>query len=513
MNALDSTPPREPHHVAGETKHPAGWAAPGVEKISVDAVNSKEERVLYQKRKKIHPRLAHGTFRRLKWFLLLFTLGVYYLLPWVRWDRGPGLPNQAVLADMANSRFYFFFIEVWPQELYYITGLLVLAALGLFLVTAIAGRVWCGYFCPQTVWTDLMVAVERLWQGDRTARILLDKKPWGIEKIFKKLMTHITWLLIALATGGAWVFYFQDAPTLAAELMNGTAATPAYLFIGILAVSTYLLGAIAREQVCIYMCPWPRIQGAMLDRDSLLVTYRDFRGEPRGPVRKSQGFEGRGDCNDCKACVAGCPMGIDIRAGAQLECIGCALCIDACDEIMDKIGRPRKLVAYDTYRNLESEAKGGPLKLNPIRPRTMIYVGLMALVTAAMAFGLSRRTVLEVNVLHDREPLYVNLSDGSIRNGFTFKILNKRYETRKIMIQTQGLAGAKLQIAGQADSPQPVVDVEPDDLRELRVYVVVPPSTADKLPASGRQQFRFVVRDTEDGLTTGRDSDFRSAAR
>lgn len=509
MTVLDQNTPGAPHHVPGETRHPAGEAAPGIAKIDVAAVNAKEARQLYRVRQTIHPRLVHGTFRRLKWVLLLFTLGVYYLLPWVRWNRGPGLPDQAVLADMANSRFYFFFLEVWPQELYYITGLLVLAALGLFLVTAIAGRVWCGYFCPQTVWTDLMVAVERLWQGDRNARILLDKKPWGVEKIFKKGMTHITWLLIALATGGAWVFYFEDAPTLAVKLLNGTAAAPAYLFIGILTFTTYLLGGIAREQVCIYMCPWPRIQGAMLDRDSLLVTYRDFRGEPRGALRKSQGFEGRGDCIDCKACVAVCPMGIDIRDGAQLECITCGLCIDACDEIMGKVGRPPKLIAYDTFRSLESEAKGGPLQLRPIRARTMIYVGLMLLVTAVMSFGLSRRTVLDVNVLHDREPLYVALSDGSIRNGFTFKILNKRYETRNLKIETEGLDGAKVHVIGLPEGTAPAVDVEPDDLRELRVYVTVPPATAAKL-IKDHHAFRFVVRDTGDGTTTGRTGDFRS---
>ncbi len=509
MTVVEKTPTAHPAHVAGETRHPAGDAAPGIKRIDAAAVNAKEQRQLYARHQKIHPKLAHGLFRRIKWGLLFLTLGVYYALPWVRWDRGPDLPNQAVLADMANSRFYFFFLEVWPQELYYITGLLVLAALGLFLVTAIAGRVWCGYFCPQTVWTDLMVAFERLWQGDRNARILLDKQPWGLSKIFKKGMTHLSWLLIGASTGGAWVFYFADAPTLAGQLVNGTAPFQAYLFIGIFTATTYGLGGIAREQVCIYMCPWPRIQGAMLDRDSLLITYRDFRGEPRGPLRKSQGFEGRGDCIDCKACVAVCPMGIDIRDGAQLECITCGLCIDACDEIMDKVGRPRGLVAYDTYSSLESEAQGGPLKIRPIRPRTMIYVVLMSVVAAAMAFGLSRRTVLEVNVLHDREPLYVALSDGSIRNGFTFKILNKRYETRKVHIGTSDLDGAKLTVIGLPEGADPVVDVAPDDLRELRVYVAVPPSHTGKL-AKDHNPFKFVVRDMEDGTTTGRAADFRS---
>ncbi len=323
-----------------------------VEAHDVAAVNRAADRQLYAARQKIYPRLAHGRFRAVKWIVMAVALAIYYGLPWLRWDRGPDLPDQAVLLDMAHNRFFFFFLEIWPQEFYFVTGLLVLAALTLFLVTSIAGRVWCGYACPQTVWTDLMVAVERLWQGDRNARIRLDKEPWSIRKIFLKAMTHVSWLLIGLVTGGALVFYFRDAPTLAAELATGTAPAIAYLFLGIFAATTYLLGGIAREQVCIYMCPWPRIQGAMTDSHTLLVSYRTERGEPRGPARK--GADGlvdwstRGDCIDCKACVVVCPTGIDIRDGSQLECIQCALCIDACNEIMDKIKRPRGLIAYDT---------------------------------------------------------------------------------------------------------------------------------------------------------------------
>ena len=260
-------------------------AAPGVEKLDVAAINRKDRRQLYATRQKIYPRLARGRFRAVKWAVMAITLTIYYVLPWLRWDRGGSLPDQAVLLDFANGRLFFFFIEIWPQELYYITGLLVLSALGLFLVTSAAGRVWCGYTCPQTVWTDLMLAVERFWQGDRNARIRLDKEPWSATKISKKVMTHVSWLGIGLATGGALVFYFRDAPTLAAELVTGTAPAIAYLFLGIFAFTTYLLGGIAREQVCIYMCPWPRIQGAMVDRHTLLVSYRTERGEPRGPVR------------------------------------------------------------------------------------------------------------------------------------------------------------------------------------------------------------------------------------
>ncbi|MBK5198892.1 MAG: cytochrome c oxidase accessory protein CcoG, partial [Methyloceanibacter sp.] len=328
------------HEAAGVTE-----AAPGVERIDVRAVNAEANRSLYAKRVKIYPKRGEGQFRTIKWVVMAVTLGIYYVVPWLRWDRGAYLPDQAVLIDFPARRFYFFFIEIWPQEFYYITGLLVLAALALFLVTAIAGRVWCGYTCPQTVWTDLMIAVERFLQGDRNARMRLDKGPWTVEKIWRKGATHVTWLLIAIATGGAWVFYFRDAPTLARELATFEAPMVAYVFLGVFTATTYVLGGLAREQVCTYMCPWPRIQGAMFDRDSLLISYRAWRGEPRGPHKAGQAWEGRGDCIDCMQCVAVCPAGIDIRDGGQLECIQCALCIDACDAIMDKVGRPRGLIA------------------------------------------------------------------------------------------------------------------------------------------------------------------------
>ena len=292
---------------------------------------------LYAPHVKIYPKRAHGRFRTAKWIVMAVTLGIYYLVPWIRWDRGPYLPDQAVLIDFPARRFYFFFLEIWPQEFYYITGLLVLASLALFLVTSVAGRVWCGYTCPQTVWTDLMIAVERFFQGDRNQRLKLDKNPWAAETLWRRGATHLAWLLIAIATGGAWVFYFADAPTLARQLVTFEAPLLAYIFIGVFTATTYVLGGLAREQVCIYMCPWPRIQGAMFDRDSLLITYRGWRGEPRGPHKAGQSWEGRGDCIDCKQCIAVCPTGIDIRNGPQLECIQCALCIDACDEIMTKV--------------------------------------------------------------------------------------------------------------------------------------------------------------------------------
>ena len=279
----------------GIVRAPDKQAAPGIARHDVQAVNRQEERALYAGRQKIYPKLAHGRFRTVKWLVMAVTLGIYYALPWLRWHRGPDLPDQAMLLDMAHNRFFFFFLEIWPQEFYFVTGLLVLAALTLFLITSAAGRVWCGYTCPQTVWTDLMIVVERFWQGDRNARIALDKRPWGPVKLFKKGMTHLSWLAIGLTTGGAFVFYFRDAPTLAGELLTGTAPAIAYLFLGVFTLTTYLLGGIAREQVCIYMCPWPRIQGAMIDQETLLVSYRTHRGETHGDHKKGKPWGGRGD--------------------------------------------------------------------------------------------------------------------------------------------------------------------------------------------------------------------------
>lgn len=263
-----------------------------VEKLDVAAVNSAAARTLYKAREPIYPKLVHGKFRALKWALLSLTLGVYYLLPWIRWPRGVGEPDQAVLVDFPGRRFYFFFIEIWPDELYFLTGLLILAALALFLATALFGRVWCGYACPQTVWTDLYIAVERLVEGDRNKRIKLAKAPWTGEKIAKKATKHALWLIIAAATGGAWVFYFHDAPTVFPQLFRGEAPGSAYLFIGLLTFTTYMLAGSMREQVCTYMCPWPRIQAALTDSETLQVTYKADRGEPRGSHKKEKAGKG-----------------------------------------------------------------------------------------------------------------------------------------------------------------------------------------------------------------------------
>jgi cytochrome c oxidase accessory protein FixG len=498
-----------------------------VETFDVEAVNRRSRQRFYQARIKIFPKRAEGFYRRLKWAVMAVTLAIYWVTPWLRWDRGPYAPDQAVLIDIANRRFYFFFIEIWPQEFYYVAGLLIMAGLGLFLVTSVAGRVWCGYTCPQTVWTDLFIWVERLIEGDRNARMKLDKAPWGAEKIAKRTSVHAVWLIIAVATGGAWIFYFADAPTLARDFLTGSAAPIAYITVGVLTATTYVFAGFMREQVCTYMCPWPRIQGAMLDEDSLLVTYNGWRGEPRSRHQKKAAAEGVdvGDCVDCSACVVVCPMGIDIRDGNQLECITCAMCIDACNGVMDKLQRPRGLISYTTLRDYDAHASEAATAGRAVatahqkhvglshlaRPRTLLYFGLWCAVGLAMLVALLMRERLDINVLPDRNPLYVTLSDGSIRNGYTVKVLNMTTEPRTFELTIAGLPDATMTEAGSESGPTRAiaVDVEPDKLRSIKVFVTRP---ADKA-AEGLTGFEFNVRDLGGSETGSATTDFYAPER
>jgi cytochrome c oxidase accessory protein FixG len=460
-----------------------------------------EEGPLYVARRKIYPQRVHGTYRNIKWAVLLLTLGVYYALPFVRWDRGPNAPDQAVLVDFPNRRFYFFFIELWPQEVYYFTGLLILAAMVLFLMNAVAGRVWCGYLCPQTVWTDLFQTIERWCEGDRREHLHRDQQPWTAERLGRAALKHFLWLMVAWWTGGAWVLYFSDAPTLVTDLATFQAPFIAYLWIGILTVTTYTFAGLMREQVCLYMCPWPRIQAALTDEYALNVTYRYDRGEPRGSVKRNAALraEGKpaGDCIDCYQCVFVCPTGVDIRNGPNLGCIQCGLCIDACDTVMTKIGRPARLIAYDTDLNIQLRESGQTPVFKIVRMRTVLYAAIIALVGAIMLYSLATRQIESISVIHDRNPVFVRLSDGELRNGYTVRILNKALESRAFALSVEGLTDMDLKVVGDTVTTgrTVIVSVGPDQTYELRALV----SSYQPMPPNASIPLTFRITDVKTG--------------
>ncbi|WP_109563009.1 cytochrome c oxidase accessory protein CcoG [Jannaschia seohaensis] len=518
---------------------------------------------LFAAREPIFPRRVRGTFRTLKWAILIVTLGIYYITPWIRWDRGPNLPDQAVLVDLAGRRFYFFWIEIWPHEFYFVAGLLIMAGLGLFLFTSALGRVWCGYACPQTVWSDLFYAVERWIEGDRNARIRLHDATWDARKWRLRLTKWAAWLAIAVATGGAWVFYFADAPTLLVDLITLNAPFVAYATIGVLTATTFVLGGFMREQVCIYMCPWPRIQGAMMDPGTLTVGYRDWRGEPRGKggIKRRQeaaaeaigGGEAKarygaavedkdhaagrtardgsilGDCIDCNACVAVCPMGIDIREGQQMECITCALCIDACDEVMAKIGRPRGLIDYLALDDRPPSVPGDTADVHPLgtasddaapsaaaadwtaqpvwrhifRLRTIIYTFAWAGIGVGLVVALFIRPEIDLTVAPVRNPTYVTLSDGSIRNAYDIRLRNKHGEERPFHIALRADGILRIELEGEPDL---TVDVPANETRLQRVYVTARPQ--DAAASQERSDLRFWVEDLVSGERAYQDTIF-----
>lgn len=456
---------------------------------------------LYAAQEPVFPRRVKGTFRTLKWWIMAVTLGIYYLTPWIRWDRGPNLPDQAVLVDMSGRRFFFFWIEIWPHEFYFVAGLLIMAGLGLFLFTSAMGRVWCGYTCPQTVWTDLFILVERWIEGDRNARVRLWKAKWSFHKWRLRLTKWVVWLLISVATGGAWVFYFTDAPQLLKALFTFTAHPVAYGTIVVLTLTTFVFGGFMREQICIYMCPWPRIQGAMMDEDTITVAYRDWRGEPRGKLRKiaanapsdAASTAPAGDCIDCMACVNVCPMGIDIRDGQQMECITCALCIDACDEIMVKIGKPRGLIDYLALTDAPAEIDGIAPKSawkHILRPRTIVYSVLWSGVGVAMIVALFIRPDLEITVAPVRNPTFVTLSDGSVRNIYDVRLRNKHGEDRPFHLSLTADTVMRIDLEGSEN----LITVVPADATKLqRVYVTAP--AGSPAASSHRTDLRLWVED------------------
>ncbi|CAA7626451.1 cytochrome c oxidase accessory protein CcoG [Magnetospirillum sp. UT-4] len=432
----------------------------------------------YREKGQAHPRAVKGLFRDLKWWAMALTLAWWHLAPFLRWDRGPGAPDQAILVDMAGRRAYFFDIEIWPQEVYYLTGILAFAAITLFLMSALAGRVWCGFLCWQTVYTDLFQNVERWVLGDRTSRLRHGREAMSAGKAIKQGVVYATWFVISAACGIGFVLWFGDAFEMLRDIFTGQAGGATYLIILVIGGFCFLLAGFARERVCVYMCPYSRFQAAMFDEHSLIVSYEGWRGEPRAPAPKSGDFSGRGHCVDCKMCIASCPTGIDIRFGNQLACIGCGLCIDACDKVMERFGLPKGLISYDSAANLEARTKGAAEPgFRLLRARTLVYGAVLAIIGAVMLTALLNRATTEVNVLHERAPLFVQLSDGTVRNGYTYKILNMVREDRSYTLTLEGLPGATLEMVGGPAGVTAIdLPVEGDQVGTFRLFVNSPES-------------------------------------
>ncbi|HLO77459.1 MAG TPA: cytochrome c oxidase accessory protein CcoG [Magnetospirillum sp.] len=482
----------------------------GPDKVPTSPIH-KGEVPFYRERGQAQPRAVKGRFRDIKWWAMAILLAWWHLAPFLRWDRGPGAPDQAILIDMPGRRAYFFFIEIWPQEVYYLTGLLLIAAISLFLMSALAGRVWCGFLCWQTVYTDLFQQVERVVLGDRNTRIALGRQPFSIGKALRQGLVYALWLVIAAACGIGFTLWFGDAFQNLRDIFTLQASPATYLFIAVIGGFCFLLAGFARERVCVYMCPYSRFQSAMLDEHSLIVSYEAWRGEPRAVAPKDLNFTGRGHCVDCKMCVQSCPTGVDIRFGNQLACIGCGLCIDACDTVMEKFKLPKGLIRLDSSANLEARTSGQPAPGRRIvRPRTMLYTALLAIVGTVILISLITRATTEVNVLHERSPLFVQMSDGGIRNGYAYKILNMIREDRTYSLTTQGVDGARIDvIGGDSGVPQTELSVDKDSVGTFRLFVTAP----DGALKGARQPITFILTEKGTGKTVRSESMFAAPDR
>ncbi len=416
------------------------------------------------------PQAVKGRIRRIKWGILLLTLSIYYATPFLRWDRGPNAPDQAVLLDFAHGRLYAFFVEIWPQDLYLVTGLLVLASTILILTNALAGRLWCGFACPQTVWTDLFLLVERFIEGDRRQRLKNIGAPVTVKRAVQVVAKHAAWLVISLATGGTLIFYFTDAPQLLRGFAHAEVSVNALTWIVVFTGTTSGLAGFAREQVCTFMCPWPRLQGAIWDPEAYTVNYRDYRGEQRTSAKKAAELrlQGKpaGDCVDCGQCVAVCPIGIDIREGPNFACINCGLCVDACDGVMAKLGRPRGLIDYESWKNIERGRTNEAPVNRLIRPKTIGLTAACLALAGTIAVAFADKTTATLSVLHDRDPVAVRLSDGSVRNAYTVKLLNKSSAAHSYMLSFSGLDATMAIIGDPSLAP---IAVPPGGSEALRV--------------------------------------------
>lgn len=415
----------------------------------------------YAKHEKIYPRQVHGLFVRLRVTALIVLLGLFYGAPWLTWEG-----RQAILFDLPERKFHIFGLTFWPQDFFLLAILLVIAALSLFFFTALAGRLWCGYACPQTVWTEAFIRIERWFEGDRAKQMKLDQGPWTRDKILRKTGKHTVWIVFALFTGLTFVGYFSPITELFPRfftLQTGGWETFWILFYGF---ATWGNAGFMREQVCIYMCPYARFQSAMFDKDTLIISYDEQRGEPRGARKKGSDYQakGLGDCIECTLCVQVCPTGIDIRDGLQYQCIGCSACVDVCDEVMDKMGYPRGLVRYTT----ENAMVGKETRI--LRPRVLLYGTLLVVLMAGFIYGVQARNTVGIDVIRDRNVLYRETNIGMIENVYTLKLVNRAAESRDFVIAVSGLEGLRL-----SHRENDHVSVPAGGIRELPVSVQVDP--------------------------------------
>ncbi len=454
---------------------------------------------LYQASKKIYARSVDGWFARLRRVMVWATQLLFYGLPWLEWNA-----RQAVLFDLGARRFYIFGLVLYPQDFIYLTGLLLISAYALFLFTAVAGRLWCGYACPQTVYTEIFMWLERKFEGDRGARMKLDAAPWSAEKLARKGGKQAAWVLLALWTGFSFVGYFTPIKTLGAEVVAlalGPWQTFWILFYGL---ATYGFAGHMREQVCKYMCPYARFQSAMFDKDTLIISYDPGRGEPRAPRGRKVDAKaaGLGDCIDCGLCVQVCPTGIDIRNGLQYECIGCAACVDACDTVMDKMGYARGLVRYDTEHGLQEQLPRAQVLRRMLRPRVLVYTSLLVVITTALFWHMLTRTPFKVDVVRDRASLARIVEDGYVENVYRLQLMNATEQVQRYEVQAEGLPGLAM-------SQPAVVTLTPAEARWISVVLRVPPDSAAKA-GSGAHEIHFLTRLLGSGGKTERSTSEKS---
>ncbi|MEN8711315.1 MAG: cytochrome c oxidase accessory protein CcoG [Arenicellales bacterium] len=390
---------------------------------------------LYAKRKEIYPREVHGIFASWRVAMVTLTLGLYYILPWINWGEG----RQALLFDLPNRKFNIFMLTLWPQDLIYLSAVLIISALALFLFTTVGGRLWCGYACPQTVWTEVFLWIERKVEGSRPQQMKLAKSPWNLNKIIKKGGKHIIWILFSLWTGFTFVGYFTPIRELMHAVPTWDMGPWESFWIFFYGFATYGNAGWLREQVCIYMCPYARFQSVMFDDNTLIISYDEKRGDPRGTRKRgSDKPTDKGDCIDCSLCVQACPTGIDIRDGLQYQCIACAACIDACDDVMKKMDYDPGLIRYTTLN--EISGKG----LHILRPRVYLYTSILIGLILAMSWSLYTRIPVSLDVNRDRNILYREANNGDLENVFKLKIMNQDNKPHTFVITMEGLPGSVL---------------------------------------------------------------------